>query len=149
MRRYILAPEAGYDLVLIWRYLKAGASIEVADRIERAIRDKIIFLAGTPGAGHLRKDLTEAPVKFFPVYSYLIVYRPETKPLQVVAILHGYRDVEYILGQRLGPGLQWAPHTGKRRRDYLSSISLYGEACIAATRSAPVAAGVPFNARAT
>lgn len=40
-------------------------------------------------------------MKFFLVYSYLIVYRPETKPLQVVAILHGYRDVEPILTGRL------------------------------------------------
>lgn len=37
---------------------------------------------------------------FFPVYSYLIVYRPNTKPLQVVSILHGRRDVEQILRGR-------------------------------------------------
>jgi hypothetical protein len=35
------------------------------------------------------------------VYSYLIVYRPETKPLQVAGILHGNRDVERILAKRL------------------------------------------------
>jgi len=58
-------------------------------------------LAGTPGAGHWRRDLTDEPVRFFPVYSYLIVYLPETKPLQVVAILHGHRDVEQLLGDRL------------------------------------------------
>jgi len=45
--------------------------------------------------------LTDEPVKFFPVYSYLIVYRPETNPLQVVAILHGRRDVEQLLKDRL------------------------------------------------
>jgi len=39
-------------------------------------------------------------VRFFPLYSYLIVYRPETKPLQVVAILHGRRDVVAILKKR-------------------------------------------------
>ena len=32
-------------------------------------------------------------VRFFSVYSYLIVYRPEAKPLQMVAILHAHRDV--------------------------------------------------------
>jgi antitoxin ParD1/3/4/toxin ParE1/3/4 len=46
-------------------------------------------------------ELTDEPVKFFSVYSYLIVYRPETKPLQVVAILHGNRDVEQLLKDRL------------------------------------------------
>jgi plasmid stabilization system protein ParE len=64
------------------------------------IRGKIVFLAGVPGGGHWRKDLTDEPVKFFSVYSYLIVYRPETKPLQVVAILHGHRDLERVLLQR-------------------------------------------------
>jgi antitoxin ParD1/3/4 len=54
-----------------------------------------------PGAGHWRKDLTDESVRFFAVYSYLIVYRPETKPLQVVAILHGSRDVERILSKRV------------------------------------------------
>ena len=37
------------------------------------------------------------PVKFWPVYSYLIVYDPETKPVQVIRVLHGMRDVEEIL----------------------------------------------------
>jgi len=31
------------------------------------------------------------------VYSYLIVYRPETKPLQIVRVVHGHRDVENLL----------------------------------------------------
>jgi antitoxin ParD1/3/4/toxin ParE1/3/4 len=45
--------------------------------------------------------LTDAAVKFFPVYSYLIVYRPETSPLQIVSILHGRRDLEQLLKDRL------------------------------------------------
>ncbi len=49
----------------------------------------------------LREDLTDEVVKFFPVYSYLVVYRPETKPLQIVSILHGHRDVPAILKDRL------------------------------------------------
>jgi plasmid stabilization system protein ParE len=98
--RYVLAPQAALDLIEIWRYIKEQASVAIADRIEFTIRERIVFLAGTPGAGHLRKDLTGADVKFFPVYSYLIVYRPETKPLQVASILHGRRDVEHILRGR-------------------------------------------------
>jgi antitoxin ParD1/3/4/toxin ParE1/3/4 len=46
-------------------------------------------------------DLTDEPVKFFPVYSYLIVYLPEPRPLQVVAIFHGNRAVERLLKERL------------------------------------------------
>jgi antitoxin ParD1/3/4/toxin ParE1/3/4 len=73
----------------------------MADRVESVIRERIVFLARTPGGGHWRKDLTGEPVKFFSVYSYLIVYRPKTKPLQVVAILQGHRDVEQLLRDRV------------------------------------------------
>jgi plasmid stabilization system protein ParE len=98
--RYLLAPEAARDLVEIWQYIKRHSSVEVADRAESVIRERVGFLAKTPGAGHWSKHLTDEPVKFFAVYSYLIVYRPETKPLQVVAILHGRRDVQRILEER-------------------------------------------------
>jgi len=99
--RYVLAPEAASDLVQIWRYIKKQSSVAMADRVEAVILDRIAFLAENPGAGHWRRNLTERPVKFFPVYSYLIVYRPETKPLQIASILHGRRDLEQILRGRL------------------------------------------------
>jgi plasmid stabilization system protein ParE len=57
--RYVLAPQAALDLVEIWRYVKEQTSVTIADRVELAIREKICFLAGAPGAGHRRKDLTE------------------------------------------------------------------------------------------
>ena len=49
----------------------------MADHVESVIRDRIVLLSRTPDAGHWRRDLTDEAVKFFPVYSYLIVYRPE------------------------------------------------------------------------
>jgi toxin ParE1/3/4 len=100
-RRYILSPEAALDLVEIWRYVKKNAGREMADRVESAVRDKFVLIATTPGIGHWRKDLTDQPVKFFPVYSYLIVYLPEPRPLQVVAIIHASRAVERLLKERL------------------------------------------------
>jgi len=99
--RYVLAPQAALDLVEIWQYLKEHAGVTAADRVESAMLERIGFLAGAPGAGHHRKDLTTENVKFFPVYSYLIVYRPETKPLQIATILHVRRDLEDILKSRL------------------------------------------------
>jgi plasmid stabilization system protein ParE len=98
--RYVLAPQAALDLVEIWRYIKEQTGLTMADRVDSAILEKIAFLAGTPGAGHSRKDLTEEDVKFFSVYSYLIVYRATTKPLQIVSILHGRRDLDQILKGR-------------------------------------------------
>ena len=100
MSRYVLAPEAAGDLAENWRYIKKQSSLEMAERVEAVIRDRIAFLAGNPAAGHWRKDLTKEEVRFFPVYSYLIIYRPRTSPLQVVAVLHGRQDVERLLTPR-------------------------------------------------
>ncbi len=100
-RRYTLAPEAARDLLRIWRYLKKESGQETADHVESVIRSKFAYLADFPGAGHWRRDLTSADVRFFSVYSFLIVYRPETKPLQIVSILHGSRDVTGVLTERL------------------------------------------------
>ncbi len=99
--RYVLAPQAVVDLAEIWRYIKDQSSIATADHVEFVIREKIALLAQTPEAGHRRENLTDQDVKFFPVYSYLIIYRPETKPLQIVSILHGRRELEQLLRDRL------------------------------------------------
>jgi toxin ParE1/3/4 len=48
--------------------------------------------------GHWREGLTDKRHRFFLVYSYLIVYLHETKPLQIIRILHAARNVQSILG---------------------------------------------------
>jgi len=98
--RYVLSLEAVDDLFKIWNYLRKEASVAVADRVENAFRERFAFLADNPGAGHSRKDLTDQDVRFLPVYSYLVVYRPGTKPLQIVSVLHGRRDIPQILRSR-------------------------------------------------
>ncbi|MBI1748704.1 MAG: hypothetical protein HYR55_19280 [Acidobacteria bacterium] len=54
-------------------------------------------LVKTPSKEHMRKDLTDKPVLFWPVRSYLIVNRPKTKPLQIVGVLYGSRDITRAL----------------------------------------------------
>lgn len=55
-------------------------------------------LAKSPGIGHLREDLADRRHRFFLKYSYLIVYRYETIPLQIIRVLHATRDIQSILG---------------------------------------------------
>ena len=50
------------------------------------------------GSGHSRPDLTTKDVRFWPVRSYLVIYR-ETVPLEIVTILHGARDIHSFLGE--------------------------------------------------
>lgn len=57
----------------------------------------MVKLAGMPEMGHVREDLAQASLRFWPVYSYLIVYLPESRPLQILRVLHGARDVRSLL----------------------------------------------------
>jgi plasmid stabilization system protein ParE len=59
-------------------------------------------LAQWPGTGHSRVDLTQREVLFWPVGSYLIVYRENRNlpEIQIVPVLHAARDLPSILPER-------------------------------------------------
>lgn len=97
MKRFILTPRARRDVNDIWDYI-AGDNIEAADRVLDALNNAMVKLAKSPGIGHWREELADKRHRFLLVYSYLIVYRHETKPLQIIRILHAARDVQNILG---------------------------------------------------
>ena len=53
--------------------------------------------------GHSRPDLTNRSLRFWTLTrhpNYSVVYRPETTPLQVVAVIHGKRNIRRILKHR-------------------------------------------------
>jgi toxin ParE1/3/4 len=96
MARFVFTEEAETQFLEILDYL-ASQSESAAFRVRTAIYDAVQTLAESPGMGHTREDLTDRPVKFSSVYSYLVVYDPLRQPLTVVAILHGARDVAGML----------------------------------------------------
>lgn len=99
MTRYVLSPAAYADFIEILEYLEAE-SATAGKSIEEDFIQAFELLAGRPYLGHIREDFKGLPVRFWPVYPYLIVYAPATKPLQVVALLHGARDIPQVLHLR-------------------------------------------------
>jgi antitoxin ParD1/3/4 len=102
MRAYVLTPLAKADIFVIWAYI-AENSETAADRVEQAIYDACAFLAAGPQHGHTRRDLTTRPLRFWTLTrypNYNVVYRPDTAPLQIVAVLHGKRNIRRLLRQR-------------------------------------------------
>lgn len=97
MKRCVLTKSAERDLDKIKSYLAEKAGPTITRRVMKEIRTALNLVGSQPGAGHLREDLTSRPVKFWPVYSYLIVYDPKTKPVKIIRVLHGMRDIEEIL----------------------------------------------------
>jgi plasmid stabilization system protein ParE len=64
----------------------------------RKINQAFGLLSRTPGAGQIREDLTIRDVKFWTVFSYMIVYDPAKRPIEIVRVLHGNRDLLRLLG---------------------------------------------------
>lgn len=96
MGRYILSVAAREDLAEIADFIRQD-NPDAAKRVVRSFKEAFRKLARTPRIGHVREDLARRSLRFWPVYSYLIIYSAESRPLQIVRILRGTRDVRRIL----------------------------------------------------
>lgn len=97
---YSVSAGAQQDLFEIWRRI-AEDSLELADRIDQEFHELFASLARMPFQGHARTDLTKRPVLFFPLYSFMIVYQPDTNPIRIMGVLRGRRNLKRILKERL------------------------------------------------
>lgn len=97
MARFILAPAALRDLRDIKDYLVRERGVTSAREVLRRLTGSMRMLGEMPGLGHLREDLTEEPVLFWAVGTYLVIYRKGSRPVEVVRVLHGARDVSSLL----------------------------------------------------
>jgi toxin ParE1/3/4 len=91
--RYRLSFEAQCDLDEIRSYLIKEGGTRLVRHVNAELRKTFNFLTESPGAGHFREDLTDEPVRFLSVFSYLIVYDPALRPLGIVRVLHGAQDL--------------------------------------------------------
>jgi len=83
----------------IWDYIAAD-NADAADRVESAILAACESLARHPLLGSKRTEITPLPVRFWTVTrfpNFVVVYRPDTKPMQVIAVLHGMRNIRALL----------------------------------------------------
>lgn len=96
MSEFVLTPAAEDDMREILQYIERE-SPAAADQVFEALRDAMRLLAERHGIGHARADLAREPVRFWPVFSYLVIYRADTEPLQIVRVLRGKRDVRRLL----------------------------------------------------
>lgn len=95
---YRLSPEARDQVDAIGAFI-AQDSVDAALKVYDALEEAFERIADNPEIGHTREDLTDRPVKFWSVFSYLVVYDPARDPL--ITVVHGARDVEQILKSTL------------------------------------------------
>ena len=80
MKRFVLTPRAEQDVNDIWEYI-AVDNLEAADRVLSAFGECHDSAVEESSIGHWREELADKRHRFFLVYSYLVVYRDEAKPL--------------------------------------------------------------------
>ena len=94
MARFRRTAEAENDLLSIWRYI-AEDNPSAATRLLLSIDDKCGLLADNPRLGPARPDIAPE-LRYFPVGSYLILYRETANGVEVVRVLHGARDLDAV-----------------------------------------------------
>ncbi len=96
MSGYVLSDEADQDLEDIVGFV-AGDSFKAARQVLADIEQAMARLAEMPRMGFMRRELAEDDVRFWVVHSYLVVYRAEVEPIQILRIISGYRDLVELL----------------------------------------------------
>ena len=99
MSDWVFGRDVEFDLDDIWEYIAAD-NIDAADRWTDKLFSAFEALARTPGMGHKRMDRTPEPVLFWPVGAYLINYRAEHRPIEIVAVTQKSHDIPAFLRRR-------------------------------------------------
>lgn len=103
MTGYLLSPLAEDDLAGILDFI-ALDDIAAARRVAEDVRVALGRLVENPLLGHQRDDLVPGrSLRFWLVHSYLVIYEPATKPLAIVRVLSGHRDIESLLAAPPAP----------------------------------------------
>ncbi|MGH9604517.1 MAG: type II toxin-antitoxin system RelE/ParE family toxin [Terracidiphilus sp.] len=100
MKKSVLSAGADRDLDEIWEYI-AKDSLDAADCWIGKLFDAFAMLASAPGVGHRREDLTALPLLFWPVGTYVVIYRASKRGrIEIVAVTQGARDIPSFLRRR-------------------------------------------------
>ncbi len=95
MARYTRSARAEEDLLDIWSFI-APEDLDAADRLLDRIDQACALLADMPAMGRARPDLGR-DFRYFPVGSYLILYRQRTDAIEIVRVVHGARYLPDVL----------------------------------------------------
>lgn len=97
-RLFVLTPEARRDLQEILLDI-AEDSPDTAERLRGEFLEGLKRLGRAPGMGHYREELLDRRYRF---YSYVVAYAWEARPIQIVSVVHGARDLATFFALRIG-----------------------------------------------
>jgi len=100
VKRFSFGRYVEADLLEIRDYIRKD-SPESARRVMVRFVEAFRLLASRPTLGYTREDLLVPSLRFWPVGSYLVVYVAAKRPIEIVAVVHGARDVPSVINRRL------------------------------------------------
>jgi toxin ParE1/3/4 len=86
--------EAAADLRDIWGYIH-DQNPDAATRLVALLDEHCKFLADNPMAGQARPEI-RPDLRYFPVRTYLIFYRPIAGGVEIVRVVHGRRNLHAL-----------------------------------------------------
>jgi antitoxin ParD1/3/4/toxin ParE1/3/4 len=89
---FVLTPTAKGDLRDILLDL-AEDSPDAAQRLRERFYEGFHTLGRAPGIGHYHDELLNRKYRFWNLFPYVVVYVWEARPIQIVSIVHGVRDL--------------------------------------------------------
>ena len=99
-RPFALTPEARNDLREILLDI-AEDSPDAAERLRSEFYERLQSLGRSPGIGHYYEELLSRKYRFWNFYSYVVAYVWEAKPIQVISVVHGARDLAVFFALRV------------------------------------------------
>ena len=100
MTRFLFGRYVEGDLREIRDHISKN-SPEAARRLMVRFVEAFRLLARRPALGYTREDLLVPSLRFWPVGSYLVIYLAIKQPIEIVAVVHGARDVPTVLNRRV------------------------------------------------
>jgi toxin ParE1/3/4 len=101
MGKVVYLPEAKEDLAEIWCYLAdQSGSLEIADQFIASFDCEARRFADFPETGVLRSDLAPT-LRCFRIEQYLALYIPHVDGIEVVQIIHGFRDIPNLFRRQI------------------------------------------------
>jgi plasmid stabilization system protein ParE len=99
--RFRFTPEAKADLREILLNI-AEDSPDAAERFRSELYEALQRLGQSPGIGHFHEELLDRRYRFWNFYPYVVCYVWQGKPIQIIAVIHGARDLAAFLATRTG-----------------------------------------------
>ena len=78
----------------------AADNPDAAERLRVDLSNALRHLGRFPGIGHFHEELLDRRYRFWNFYSYVVCYLWQSKPIQIIAVIHGARDLAAFLAAR-------------------------------------------------